>query len=367
MAPAKKIVNKKGKAKPSTRLADNLILTEYLHSLLGKERFDDIQMLLHDIQEGFDEEGKSYLFHALISWNGLDPRVRSNLETYDLRIRGYVERMNRHREIPISLTYFQHLSVLYTEIFLDLFFQNPRKLLDELNEYAYDLIEKQHLTTDFLFNEDDLRKLAFWMATGSGKTLILHINYLQFMHYNTGPYRINLDNIILITPNESMTNQHLAELAKSSIPADIFQPRSGLFASTVAPSVVHVIEIYKLTEQDPKKKTVNIDSFGTKNLVFVDEGHKGSGGTSWMDLRKKIASDGFTFEYSATFGQAVAASGKKVEGNALLTDYGKSIVFDYSYRYFYRDGYGKDYRLLNVKDAKFDQNRTYAVDRKIHS
>lgn len=361
MAPAKKIVNKKGKAKPSTRLADHLILAKYLHGLLGKNSFDEIQVLLHDIQEGYDEEGKSYLFHALISWNGLDPRVRSNLETYDTRIRGYVERMNRRRETPITLTYFQHLSVLYTEIFLDLFFQSPQRLLNELNEYAYDLIEKQHLTMDFLFKEEDLRKLAFWMATGSGKTLILHINYLQFMDYNTGPHRINLDNIILITPNETMTGQHLKELGKSSIPADIFQPRGGLFASTVAPSIVHVIEIYKLTEQDPKKKTVNIDSFGTKNLIFVDEGHKGSGGTSWMDLRKKIASDGFTFEYSATFGQAVAASGKKVEGNALLTDYGKSIVFDYSYRYFYRDGYGKDYRLLNVKDAKFDQKTKQIV------
>jgi hypothetical protein len=63
---------------------------------------------------------------------------------------------------------------------------------------------------------------------------------------------------------------------------------------------------------------------------------------------------GFTFEYSATFGQAVAAAGKKVEDNDLLTSYGKSILFDYSYRYFYKDGYGKDYRLLNVKDARFD-------------
>lgn len=362
MAPAKKIVTKKGKAKPSTRLADHLILAEYLHGLLGKKSSDEIQTLLHDIQEGYDEEGKSYLFHAIISWNGLDRWIRSNLETYDTQIRGYIERMNRHREMPITLTYFQHLSVLYTEIFLDLFFQSPQRLLDELNEYAYDLIEKQHLSMDFLFNEDDLRKLAFWMATGSGKTLILHINYLQFMHYNTGPHRINLDNILLITPNESMTTQHLAELAKSSIPAEAFQPRGGFFASTVAPSIIQVIDINKLTEEKKGQGvSVDIASFDTKNLVFVDEGHKGSGGTSWMDLRKKIASDGFTFEYSATFGQAVAAAGKKVEGNALLTDYGKSILFDYSYRYFHRDGYGKDYRLLNVKDAKFDQKTKQIV------
>ena len=363
MAAAKtKTVNAKGRAKPSTRLADHLILAGYMHGLFGKKSFDEMQVLLRDVQDGYDEEGKSYLFHALISWNGLDPRVRTNLETYDTRIRGYVERINRHRDTPITLTYFQQLAVLYTEIFLDRYFQSPAKFLDELNEYAYDLIEKQHTTTNFLFNEDDLRKLAFWMATGSGKTLILHINYLQFAHYNAGPHRISLDNILLITPNESMTVQHLTELAKSGIPAEPFQIRGGLFASSVAPSVVQVIDINKLTEEKKGQGvSVDIASFDTKNLVFVDEGHKGSGGTSWMDLRKKMATDGFTFEYSATFGQAVAAAGKKTDENDLLTGYGKSTLFDYSYRYFYRDGYGKDYRLLNVKDAKFDQKTKHIV------
>lgn len=363
MAAAKiKTVNAKGKAKPTSRLAEHLILAGYMHGLFNKKSFDEMQVLLNSVQEGYDEEGKSYLFHALISWKELDPQVRVNLETYDARIRGYVERINRHRDTPVTLTYFQHLAVLYTEIFLDRYFQSPQKFLDELNEYAYDLIEKQHASMNFLYNEDDIRKLAFWMATGSGKTLILHLNYLQFAHYNAGPNRISLDNILLITPNESMTGQHLAELAKSGIPAEPFQPRGGLFASAVAPSVVQVIDINKLTEgKKGQGVSVDIASFDTKNLVFVDEGHKGSGGTSWMDLRKKIATDGFTFEYSATFGQAVAAAGKKVEEDDLLTGYGKSTLFDYSYRYFYRDGYGKDYRLLNVKDAKFDQKTKHIV------
>ena len=35
----------------------------------------------------------------------------------------------------------------------------------------------------------------------------------------------------------------------------------------------------------------------------------------------------------------------------LTLDYGKSILFDYSYRYFHGDGFGKDYRVLNVMGA----------------
>ena len=54
---------------------------------------------------------------------------------------------------------------------------------------------------------------------------------------------------------------------------------------------------------------------------------------------------GFTFEYSATFGQALAAAGD----DTLIEEYGKAIAFDYSYRYFYGDGYGKDFTILNLQ------------------
>ena len=40
---------------------------------------------------------------------------------------------------------------------------------------------------DQLSTEDDLTKLAYWMATGSDKTLILYLNYYRFLHYNNGP------------------------------------------------------------------------------------------------------------------------------------------------------------------------------------
>jgi len=59
----------------------------------------------------------------------------------------------------------------------------------------------------------------------------------------------------------------------------------------------------------------------------------------------RCARKGFSFEYSATFGQAV-------KGNRALTDlYAKSVLFDYSYRYFYGDGFGKDYQILNLDEG----------------
>nr|MCR5040096.1 hypothetical protein [Bacteroidales bacterium] len=47
------------------------------------------------------------------------------------------------------------------------------------------------------------------------------------------------------------------------------------------------------------------------------------------------------------FGQAIASQ-TGANRDALLEEYGKATLFDYSYRYFYNDGYGKDYRIMNM-------------------
>jgi len=47
------------------------------------------------------------------------------------------------------------------------------------------------------------------------------------------------------------------------------------------------------------------------------------------------------------------ASGSK----NLPHEYAKCIVFDYSYKYFFLDGYGKDYRILNLEDDSNEEHR----------
>ncbi|MBK8357828.1 MAG: hypothetical protein IPL15_01990 [Comamonadaceae bacterium] len=97
-----------------------------------------------------------------------------------------------------------------------------------------------------------------------------------------------------------------------------------------------------------------MDQFETNNLVFIDEAHRGSQGEVWSEMRSRLAQDGFTFEYSATLGQAVGSDA------ALADEYSKSILFDYSYRYFHADGFGKDYKILNIEgqeNSKADTER----------
>jgi hypothetical protein len=329
-------------------LENRLLLLAWLNSLLG---YESNRKLLEDtktVAEGFGADGRSFLYHHLIARGSQVKIPPDDLARYDENIRAHLAAINRDRPEPITLRYFQYLAALYTEIVLDGLFHHKEQLLADLNGFVRFVRERNARrlpseAQDEPFAADDLTKLAFWMATGSGKTLILHLNYHQFRHYNTEP----LDNILLITPNEGLSEQHLAELAASGIPARRFDLNAGGLW-TGGRDLIQIIEITKLVEEKRGGGvSVPVEAFEGRNLIFVDEGHKGSGGEAWRKYRDALGATGFTFEYSATFGQALSAA----RDDRLTAEYGKCIVFDYSYRYFYGDGYGKDFRILNLKEG----------------
>ena len=321
----------------------HLALLAWLHHKLGYQTTGELLKDNKPINEGFREDGHSHICAHLESRSGqMHGLTDQDLHRYDDNIRKHLAAMNDGRAEPITLRYFQYLAALYTEIYLDWYFNPDRGLLPSLNAFV-----SQHNANSApdqrwdQFTSEDLSKLAFWMATGGGKTLLLHLHYRQFMHYNRKP----LDNILLITPNEGLSQQHLEELQASNIPTTRFDinEAGSLFGQ---PGNVRVTEITKLVEEKRGGGVrVPVETFEGNNLIFVDEGHKGAGGEAWRKMRDALAETGFTFEYSATFGQALAAA----NNDALLTEYGKAIAFDYSYRYFYNDGYGKDFHILNLQ------------------
>jgi hypothetical protein len=142
----------------------------------------------------------------------------------------------------------------------------------------------------------------------------------------------------------------LEEFQLSGIEVELFSKEGrGLFTGRA----VQILDIHKLRDE-MGEKTVAVEAFEGNNLVLVDEGHRGTSGAeigAWMQKRNQLCENGFSFEYSATFGQAMKASGNR----ALEQTYAKCILFDYSYKYFYGDGYGKDYRILNLADDS-DEN-----------
>ena len=237
----------------------------------------------------------------------------------------------------------------------DRYFRDPKALLEVLNAqvttYNADKPEAEQIAA---FDEateawPQLNKLAFWMATGSGKTLLMHANILQYQHYLTQRgRRRELNRILLLTPNEGLSQQHLREFEAAGIDAELFNKDGrGLFSG----QAVEILEVTRLRDE-MGDRTIAIDAFEGNNLVLVDEGHRGASAGkegAWMRFRNMLCEKGFSFEYSATFGQAVKGSPKLTEL------YAKSTLFDYSYRYFYGDGFGKDYQILNL-DERTQQN-----------
>lgn len=331
------------------QFADKLILFRYMLHLLGLE---DIKRLSQNLntpeEEGIHEEsGISYYCLYLCS---LPNRIisDSDLKLYDQRIQSHTTQISEGRG-KIRWKYYQYISLLFTEIYLDHFFADADAFAQELNTFL-----EQKSPLDILaiepFDKERLNKLAFMCATGSGKTLLLHVNLLQYLYYFRKASRRNpsltLNKILLLTPNENLSKQHKQELDLSGIPSVIFS-KDGREPEL---HTVVIIDVNKLAEEG-RDKTVSVDSFESNNLLLVDEGHRGLSGDVWFDFRKRLASDGFTMEYSATFKQALNADSTKREDVTMMSDYGKSIIIDYSYKYFYEDGYGKDYRIYNLREV----------------
>ena len=336
----------------SQRQLDNhLILHRWLNSHFGYKTTRDLLSDVKNVDEGFNPDGYSPICEFLISCAEPNPAIEGELRSYDDNIKRHLSSINDKRTQPIVLRYFQYLALLYAEIFLDWKFNKPAELLHQLNAFVQRRNDARAPgdALDANFTESDLEKLAFWMATGAGKTLIMHINYLQYLYY----CKEKLDHVVLITPNEGLSEQHLCELENSGIRCGRFNVDSN--RSMSARNAVQIIEITKLVEEKiGEGESVEVEAFEGENLIFVDEGHKGSGGEVWRTIRDRLGETGFTFEYSATFGQALAAA-----NNAdLVEEYGKAIVFDYSYRYFYDDGYGKNFRILNIRHNEETQTET---------
>lgn len=339
----------------------SLVLNRYFLAQLGAAEWEDLRARLDRVPEEVWDDGQSAFFKALAA-PLKDTALREKLAAYDLRILASERELARGRGV-FRYKYFQWLAVLFTEMFLDALTDQPAALRRKLNEFFKAEHVRGALPAGMTeFTDEDLRRIAFFMATGSGKTLLLHTHLRQLRHYlahgahpemlaNRADGRREWDNILLITPNEGLTEQHLLELRESGVECGrlVEERGAGSGRGLFGPKVM-VVEIHKLAEEaSGDGVSIALAELGENNLVLVDEGHKGAGaeGQTWKNRQRALSRGGFVVEYSATFAQAVgAASGGKRD--ALMSDYGKCILVDYSYRHFHGDGYGKDFEVLNL-------------------
>jgi tetratricopeptide (TPR) repeat protein len=276
-------------------LSKQLILFRYILKQFGYEEFEVLREEFNNKEQGVSATGYTYFASLLMSNSDklIDDRA---IQGYDEAIQLYEKRLRENRAEPFfSFKYYQWFALLFTEYFFDIYHNNKDLLINALNEY---LEADSNFREVEKFTENDLKKLAYWMATGSGKTLLMHCNYWQITRYNK-----DWENIILITPNEGLSRQHYESLTESGIPAKLY---SGSEESLkTKEGEILILEITKLVKnKEGEGISVDVDYFSeSRNLVFIDEGHKGSKSEeqTWKSLREYLTrgKDSFTFEYSA--------------------------------------------------------------------
>lgn len=358
---------KKGRKIGMQEFHDMLILARWARSFFQGSNFGSLQRALNREElEGINSEtGQTRFFHELMDATlfNLNKVDRETFSRYDGNIvrhwRKITERRSNEEGRRMEMKYFQYLTFLVTELYLDRYFNQRESLLEELNQEAqkYNEEHPENMLTftqteggqASVFSMDSLRKIAYWEATGAGKTLMLQVNLLQYLEYAEKAHALP-DRIILLTPNEGLAKQHIREMHRSGLRAE-WMSESELFKAQ-GTETVYVVDSGKLISDNSTKKkgekSFYAQSFEGKNLVLVDEGHHGSSNEDGEHRRTRelLCKDGFSFEYSATFGQAVAGE----QASQMKEEYAKSILFDYSYRYFYEDGYGKESFILNLPD-----------------
>ncbi len=251
--------------------------------------------------------------------------------------------------------YFQYLAVLFAAHHFNRLFADRDALLADLIQFHRQEWSGrgQYRVADFA--PDDLQQAAFWMATAAGKTHILHA-CLALLAQRRFPDGRGFDHIILITPSEALSRQHADALRRAMRRPVFVYPDDGdgsRIAGQSADTVI-IIDINKLTE-NKQGDGVSLDTTAfadRRNLVFVDEGHKGqkSEASVWKRIQRNMAGVGHSqayyrgllIEFSATFGQVA-------EPEHAFDRYAKAVVYDYAYDRFHADRYGKDFDVRNLQ------------------
>lgn len=220
--------------------------------------------------------------------------------------------------------------------------------LDKIKEYSYrynDLIGRNFKLryyqilalyfTEFFFNNRtelrlDNKMLAYWMATGSGKTIIMHINILQYLDRIEEFDKLQ---IILTTPGVNLIEQHKREVVGYVEKLNtLYNNKIELLIDTTAALLQKDERYFELPDDDRIQR-----------MILVDEGHIGltsSEEGEYKKLRDRMnVGNSFLLEYSATYDNL---------DSKIQAQYEDLIIYDYAYKHFFRDGYGKDYYFKQI-------------------
>ncbi|GAA7493212.1 DEAD/DEAH box helicase family protein [Helicobacter pylori] len=207
---------------------------------------------------------------------------------------------------------------------------------------AYFKVENQRVSFENFIN-----RLAFYMATGSGKTIVI-IKLVELLSVAMGMGLIPKKNIMFFSANENLIKQFEKEIEKYNRGKDFskqidFKNLKKIthkdFHCAPKDSFIKQIALFYyradlMNDEESKENLLNYKDYwdNGENYVILDEAHKGNKSESKRQAIFSLLSlKGFLFNFSATF----------TEESDLITS-----VYNLSVGEWVKLGYGKESVLL---------------------
>ena len=250
---------------------------------------------------------------------------------YDQRLSKHNKSMERPMADYRPWTPPLYLALLFTERYLDRYFNDHWELLDDLNR-AKDRNPSARSLPEY--TRDDLQALAVHSNADSGESRLAHFHVLQYQHWAK-----RLNNILLLVPDRDAVARQEHGFTACRIRARAFHPE----AASPMHMTVEIIELRQFGPASDFARPLQTREFSPDTLVLVDEGHLNPPVSKiWRKLRPEFLMQGFVCEYCSSFRQA---AGRAPE---LRERYEKCLLFDFPWRWAREAGYGKEPVLMSV-------------------
>jgi len=228
------------------------------------------------------------------------------------------------------------------------------KTLKYLLEYDKDYpINDDKISFEYFIN-----RMSFWMATGSGKTLVI-VKLLELLGYLMQNNKIPKKDILFLTYRDDLIDQfqkHIDEFNNAGHNITINLIDLKQYASYKKNPILksgNTLDVYfyrsDLISDEQKDKIVNYNNYDNNGnwYILLDEAHKGDREDSKRQTFYSILSrNGFIFNFSATFTDD--------------RDYA-TCVYNFNLARFIEEGYGK-HIYISKENIKALENKDNVID-----
>ena len=224
-------------------------------------------------------------------------------------------------------------------------------------------LQEAYLTVvdDVLPYQQFINSICFWMATGSGKTLVI-VKLIEILHSLIGREEIPNHDILILAHRDDLLEQLQAHVAEYNTTGSLYiklhELRDYSEVKRGAPNLFagreRTVFYYRSDNLSDEQKEKIIDFRNYDNngrwYILLDEAHKGHREDSKrQQIYAIMAREGFLFNFSATF----------TDRREVIT-----TAYNFNLSEFIRRGYGKHIYIFDQETTAFKRKQDFTESEK---